>query len=94
MRDVLKLTGAMSNLWCQKKNQLGKCCHQILSAIEQTSLAIETVSTTAEQSAASSEGILNSVDETTFAIKEVAKSAQRQAELSDELNTLIQKFKI
>ena len=35
-----------------------------------------------------------SVDETTIAIKEVARSAQRQAELSDELNTLIQKFKI
>ena len=67
---------------------------QILSAIEQTSLAIETVSTTAEQSAQSSEGILNSVDETTIAIKEVAKSAQRQAELSEELNTLIQRFKI
>lgn len=67
---------------------------QILSAIEQTSIAIETVAITAEQSAISSEGILNSVDETTIAIKEVAKSAQRQAELSDELNILIQKFKI
>ena len=67
---------------------------QILSAIEQTSLAIETVSATAEQSATSSEGILNSVDETTISIMEVARSAQRQAELSDELNTLIQKFKI
>jgi methyl-accepting chemotaxis protein len=68
--------------------------NQILSAIEQTSLAIETVSTTAEQSATSSEGILNSVDETTISIHEVARSAQRQAELSDELNTLVQKFKI
>lgn len=68
--------------------------NQILSAIEQTSLSIETVSTTAEHSATSSEGILNSVDETTIAIHEVARSAQRQAELSDELNTLVQKFKI
>ena len=68
--------------------------NQILSAIEQTSLAIETVSITAQESASSSEGILNSVDETTIAIQEVSKSAQRQAELSDELNTLIQKFKI
>lgn len=68
--------------------------NQILSAIEQTSLAIETVSTTAGQSATSSEGILTRVGETTIAIKEVAMSAQRQAELSDELNTLIQKFKI
>ncbi|MFT5876108.1 MAG: methyl-accepting chemotaxis protein [Clostridium sp.] len=67
---------------------------QILSAIEQTSLAIETVSTTAEQSATSSEGILSSVDDTTIAIQDVARSAQRQAELSDELNALVQKFKI
>jgi methyl-accepting chemotaxis protein len=74
--------------------EIAKGTTQILSAIEQTSLAIETVSTTAEQSASSSEGILNGVDDTTIAIHEVARSAQRQAELSDELNTLVQKFKI
>ncbi|MCJ7689949.1 MAG: methyl-accepting chemotaxis protein [Clostridiaceae bacterium] len=67
---------------------------QILSAIEQTSLAIEIVSTTAEQSATSSEGILDSVNDTTIAIQAVAREAQRQAELSDGLNTLVQKFKI
>lgn len=67
---------------------------QMLNAIEQTSSAIENVSTTAEQSAASSEGILHSVDETSYAIEEVAKSAQRQAELAEELNSLVQKFKI
>ena len=67
------------------------CCK--VSLLE-TSLAIETVSTTAQESAESSEGILSSVDETTIAIQEVAKSAQRQAELSEELNSLIQKFKI
>lgn len=66
----------------------------ILSSIEQTSLAVENVSTTAEQSASSSEGILNSVDETSYAIEEVAKSAQIQAELAEELNKLVQKFKI
>ncbi|OAA90584.1 methyl-accepting chemotaxis protein [Clostridium ljungdahlii] len=66
----------------------------ILSSIEQTSLAVENVSTTAEQSASSSEGILNSVDETSYAIEEAAKSAQRQAELAEELNSLVQKFKI
>ncbi|WP_411682854.1 methyl-accepting chemotaxis protein [Clostridium thailandense] len=50
---------------------------QILNSIEQTSSAIENVSTTAQQSASNSEGILNSVDETSYAIEEVAKSAQR-----------------
>lgn len=67
---------------------------QILNSIEQTSVAIETVSTTAQQSAESSEGILNSVDETTIATQEVASSARKQAELSEELNSLVQKFKI
>ena len=55
---------------------------------------LKTVSSTAQQSAESSEGILNSVDETTAATQEVANSAQRQAELSEELNFLVQKFKI
>ena len=67
---------------------------QILNSIEQTSSAIENVSTTAQQSASSSDGILNSVDETSYAIEEVAKSAQIQAELAEELNKLVQKFKI
>ena len=30
MREILKITGAMSNSQCQKKNPLGKCCHQII----------------------------------------------------------------
>lgn len=30
MKEVLKITGAMSNPQCQKKNPLGKCCHQIV----------------------------------------------------------------
>ncbi|MBZ9686764.1 (2Fe-2S)-binding protein [Clostridium estertheticum] len=32
MKEVLKITGAMSNSQCQKKNPLGKCCHQIIQA--------------------------------------------------------------
>ncbi len=67
---------------------------QILNSIEQTNVAIETVSGTAQKSAESSEGILNSVDETTIATQEVSSFAQKQAELSEELNHLIQKFKI
>lgn len=35
MQEVIKVTGAMSNSQCQKKNPLGKCCHQIIQdAIE------------------------------------------------------------
>jgi Methyl-accepting chemotaxis protein len=67
---------------------------QILTSIKQTSMAIEKVSATAQQSAENSEGILNRVFETTTATQEVASSARKQAELSEELNYLIEKFKI
>jgi len=30
MKEVLKITGAMRNSQCQKKNPLGKCCHKII----------------------------------------------------------------
>ncbi len=30
MKEVLNITGAMSNSQCQKNNPLGKCCHQII----------------------------------------------------------------
>jgi bacterioferritin-associated ferredoxin len=30
MKEVLKITGAMSDSQCQKKNPLGKCCHNII----------------------------------------------------------------
>lgn len=30
MKEVLRITGAMNNSQCQKKNPLGKCCHQII----------------------------------------------------------------
>lgn len=30
MKEVLKITGAMSNSQCQKNNPLGKCCHPII----------------------------------------------------------------
>lgn len=67
---------------------------QILDSIEHTSIAIESVSSTTQESASSTEGILNSVEETTVAIEEVTESAKKQADLVEELNSLIQKFKI
>ncbi|MFT9493773.1 methyl-accepting chemotaxis protein, partial [Anaerosolibacter sp.] len=66
----------------------------MLETIGQLSEAIQGVSATAEESAASSEGILNSVNETTNAIEEVAKLAQNQAELAERLNTMVQVFKV
>lgn len=66
----------------------------IQSSIQQTSSAIENVSVTAQQTSVNSDGILNSINETTIAVEEVSKAAQEQLLLADELNKLIQKFKI
>ena len=43
MKDVLKLTGAMSNSQCEKNNPLGKCCHQLIQdAIDKCNNACDT----------------------------------------------------
>ena len=60
----------------------------------QVSQAIESISATTQETASSTDGILCSVGETTLSIEEVAKSAQSQSELAEQLNKLIQQFKI
>lgn len=56
--------------------------------------ALHSVAGTAQESAASSEDILGGVNETTLSIEEIAKSTQHQAELAENLNNIVQKFKI
>ncbi|MGV8982522.1 Csac_0668 family 2Fe-2S cluster-binding (seleno)protein [Clostridium sp.] len=41
MKEVLKITGAMSNSQCQNKNPLGKCCHQIIQNAIDKGLAMK-----------------------------------------------------
>ncbi|MEW8956328.1 Csac_0668 family 2Fe-2S cluster-binding (seleno)protein [Clostridium sp.] len=41
MREVLKITGAMNNSQCEKKNPLGKCCHQIIQGAIDKGLLIK-----------------------------------------------------
>ena len=40
MSQVLKITGAMSESQCEKKNPLGKCCHKIVQEAIDKGLAI------------------------------------------------------
>jgi len=61
---------------------------------EQVSSAIQSVSETSQESASSSEEILESINETTLALEQVAQSAQDQAELAEQLNKIVQKFKL
>lgn len=63
-------------------------------SIEQVNTAIQTVSATAEESAAGSEEISGIVSETAAAIEDIAKLAQDQSELAEKINGMIQKFKI
>ncbi|WP_077365856.1 methyl-accepting chemotaxis protein [Clostridium saccharoperbutylacetonicum] len=62
--------------------------------VTQVNKAFESVSLTAEESAASSEEVLASISEITKVVAQVADSAQSQAELALELHELVQKFKI
>lgn len=74
--------------------EIAASAETVLASIEEVSLAIQSVSSTATQSATISEDITNSLNEATIAIEEVAKSTQSQAELAEKLNLSIQKFKI
>lgn len=67
---------------------------QMHEIVEQVSSAIQNVSATAEESAAGSEEILNNIKEIASAINEVSKSTQNQAGLAQQLNNMVQQFKI
>lgn len=68
--------------------------NQINEVINQINSAMQNVSATAEEAETGSENVLNGIDKITLAVRDIAKSAQDQAELSEELNKIVQKFKI
>lgn len=63
-------------------------------SVQQVESAMESVSSTAQQSASGSQEILMSINATTETIEEVAKSAQAQAGLAEKLNQLVHKFRV
>jgi methyl-accepting chemotaxis protein len=66
----------------------------IADTISQVNNAIESVAATAEESAASSQEIMSNIHDTSSAIVQIAQSAQNQAQLAENLNIMVQKFKI
>lgn len=58
------------------------------------SLATETVTAIAEESAAGSEDIRLNINNTTVSIAKVVKSAEEQSNLAQNLFNLIQKFQL
>jgi methyl-accepting chemotaxis protein len=67
---------------------------QMNVVMDQVSDSIQNLSATAEQSAASSEEILDNITEVTESIEDVTQAVQTQAVLAQNLNNLVQKFKL
>lgn len=44
VKDIVKITGAMKNSQCIKKNPLGKCCHEIIQKAIEKGLSINMLS--------------------------------------------------
>lgn len=67
---------------------------EILSSMEEVTAAIETMSGSIEQSNLGSQDIASSISEISVAIQEVSKITQDQARSANDLNNLVDKFKI
>lgn len=67
---------------------------EILSSMEEVTAAIETMSGSIEQSNLGSQDIASSISEISVAIQEVSKITQAQARSANDLNNLVDKFKI
>ncbi|SMB87329.1 methyl-accepting chemotaxis sensory transducer with Cache sensor [Desulfonispora thiosulfatigenes DSM 11270] len=61
---------------------------------EEISIAMEAVSATAEGTSAGTQQIAMSINETTTAIDNIADSALHQVKIAEELNAVVQKFKL
>ncbi|MBU3101142.1 MULTISPECIES: methyl-accepting chemotaxis protein [Clostridium] len=79
-------------------NKMSSDIGDSMNIVNQTVLeikkAIESISTTSEESVASSEEILESVNESVIAIEEITKASQNQAMLAEQLNIMVQRFKL
>lgn len=67
---------------------------QITTAVNQVNQAMQHMSQIAKQSSENTEIIKSKLDETSEEIRQVSVVAQNQAELSQNLNEMVQKFKI
>jgi len=67
---------------------------EVMASIEQVNKAIESVTVAIQQATTGSQEISTSVTETATAVGEVAKAAQNQTQLAEELNMLVQRFRL
>jgi methyl-accepting chemotaxis protein len=74
--------------------EVAEATSNMSESISEIKKALQNVAGTAQESAANSEEILGGLNETALSVEEIAKSTQHQAELAENLNNIVQKFKI
>ncbi|WP_291651172.1 methyl-accepting chemotaxis protein [Clostridium sp.] len=74
--------------------ELAAMTEEILATMNQVSEAVQGMADMTQRSSGNLEGINGSVDESTKAMEQIANTAKSQAELAQDLNEMIQKFKV
>ncbi len=67
---------------------------EIMQSIEQINTAIESVASTAQESASGSQEITDNISKVTSVVEKVNKEIQKQNTLSNDLTSLVKKFKV
>lgn len=75
-------------------DEIAEMAQEISATMEQVSKAVGSMANTAQKSSQETEGIVTSITETSKAIEEISLTAQSQSQLAQDLNEMIQKFKI
>lgn len=86
--------GKDAELQNQLTQELAVSVEGISATISGVNSAIQSVSATAEETSASSSEIALNVNETLSHIQRVALKAEKQAQIAEDLNALVNKFKI
>ena len=74
--------------------EIAAMSQEISATMDQVSKAVESMASTAQKSSEETEEIVSNIDETSKGIEEIALTAQNEAELAQNLNEMVQKFRI
>lgn len=75
-------------------DEIAAMSEQITATMEQVSKAIQSMSINAQNSSEEAETIVSNINETAKGIKEISLTAQNQALLAENLNEMVQRFKL
>lgn len=93
--------GKMGNQYYEDANfvstmseEIAAMSEEITATVGQVSGAVQNMAQNSQDTTEKAEDIKQSMDDATQAIEQIAVTAQNQAELSQELNEMVQKFKV